>query len=269
MQPRGTQSRRARSLADDEGRPSRSSGLGGGSFWPALAIAAIIVATAGWTIVAVMLINGPSSGVATATDTPNPSESDVTDPSDAPYVERHDFVDLEALLPSKVGDAAFTIESWAGNLEEAFPYDPASLDPVLTAAGKTEDDVQLAIGYDETASVDLAPGVMRVDGITGQALLDANITAFKAAYDTFTTKTIKVGDRTVTRGSEGEDPYAIYWYAVDGYLFSVTTEDELIARDVLANLSDKPYPSSPVSAPPTTLPSVVPSEAPSASASAS
>ena len=80
-----------------------SSSGGGPGFWPALAIIAVIVATAGWTTVGVLVLNdkaAPAASADTASDEPI-DEGDV--PSDEAIPESHMFPDLEALLPADVG----------------------------------------------------------------------------------------------------------------------------------------------------------------------
>jgi hypothetical protein len=258
-------------MNDADGRGGRPSGPGG-SFWPALAIAAIIAATAGWTVVAVMVVNGPSPSAAVVpTDDPNATDVIPSDGEDSPLPERHEFSDLEAILPSTIGSVTVKTESWSGSLGDAF-FEGDGLLGVITAAGKLETDAQLAIGYDAAGVATIQPSVLRVAGVSTQSLLEASVKAWSDSSETFSTTTFKVGDRTVVKGTEAGEPLGIYWYRTDDLLFSVWSDDEQTARDIILNLSNKPYPVHPVvapSAPVTPSPSASPSGSASPSASAS
>ena len=140
MRERGTQSRRAKAAdggpIDDPAdatvtsvtpRPptrtprATSSGRtsGGAGYWPAVAIIAIVVATAGWTTVAVMALNGgggTTAAVPSVSDDPNATIDDTeADFSEEPIAESHDAPDLEALLPTEVAGTPLTLQSWTGD----------------------------------------------------------------------------------------------------------------------------------------------------------
>ncbi len=101
MQQRGVQSRRVRpgnvGPASRSGPPAPTRG----NIWQAIAIVALIAATAGWTTVAVLALR-PASGAATEaspSDVVDASASDDTS-SEPPVADTHDAVEMEALLPT-------------------------------------------------------------------------------------------------------------------------------------------------------------------------
>ena len=111
MRERGTQSRRVRDISVEPVRRPGPPPRGGTNFWQALAIVALIAATAGWTTVAVLALRGPAGAAAVASEDPNAS----ADASTAPDVPSHDVPALEAFLPTSVKGTALDAQSVTGD----------------------------------------------------------------------------------------------------------------------------------------------------------
>lgn len=261
MRERGTQVRRAR-LTEAGSRTPPPRSPGGGSFWPAVAIVAIILATAGWTVVAVMALNGPSA-TADASDIPSDDPSDLASESEDPVVETHTFPDLESLLPSGADGVEFDVQSWAAGLYAENDGMTDSVIAALTAAGKTEADFQAALAADPGGELDGIVSVYRAEGVSPDVIRDAMVADLKAVFPEFATTTETVAERSVTRGGEPETD-AIWWaYSVGEYLFVIESSDDDLATRILSTLSAGPATSVPPA--PTAAPTPIPSADPSAS----
>ncbi len=243
--------------------PPRSAG-----YWPAVAIIAIVVATAGWTTVAVMALNNnDNGGSAAALETPaasdavvdpNASDDPGTDFSDAPVDDSHDAPDLEALLPTAIGDTALSLQSWTGDslLTAGDPWSD-SVTAFLTTVGKTPADLSAAQAFDATEATDHSVGVFRLDGVPTKALRDAMIAAWKESYPDLKVSTIKLDGTEVTKGDFGQDAIDSYWYEKDGLVYDIETSDEKVATTLVTGIRDGTLP--------TGTPAAAGSEAPSES----
>jgi hypothetical protein len=261
VRERGMQSRRARAAqAEAQGGGSGDKGSGtpprGAGYWPAVAIAAIIIATAGWTTVAVMTLGGGSGPTAEAAPTDDDLVDASLDPSEEePVAELHDAPELEALLPTDVAGTPMVTESWTGEplLQEGGPWSDAVV-AFLTESGKVPTDLKNAQAYDPEQATDYRVGVFRLDGVPAADVRDAMVEAWKTEYPELATSTVELGGTEVTKGDFGEDSINSYWFIRDDLLFDVEASDESIVSSVIAWLVD---------------PSASPVAAPSAAASAS
>lgn len=263
MRERGTQARRAR-LAESGSTPPPPKG--GGTFWPALAIAAIIIATAGWTVVGVMALNGPSGGnTAVASATPDESIDDsFVDDFEEPVEETHDFPELEALLPAKVDGLDMLVQSWSAGLYGPDDLLSDAVTAAITAAGKAPEDLHGAGSADPSYELDAVTSVYTLDGLDPAKLRDAWVEDLKTGFPGFATTEEKVGDKTVTRGGEGDGSGTWYAYIAGDKLFIINSGDDDLARRILGALSDGPAGSV---APPPATPTPDPSAEGSADAS--
>jgi hypothetical protein len=241
-------------------------------YWPAVAIIAIVVATAGWTTVAVMALNNDNGGSAAAQETPAASDAIVdpnatddpgTDFSDAPVDDSHDAPDLEALLPTAIGDTALSLQSWTGDslLTAGDPWSD-SVTAFLTSVGKTPADLSAAQAFDATESTDHSVGVFRLDGVATKALRDAMIAAWKESYPDLKVSTIKLDGTEVTKGDFGQDAIDSYWYEKDGLVYDIETSDEKVATTLVTGIRDGTFPTG---APASPAGSEAPSESPAPS----
>ncbi len=246
MRERGVQSRRARAA---ESGPNLGGSGGGPGVWPALAIIAIIIATAGWTTVGVLVLNKPAAA------TTAPAGSDVPIDESLPpenIPESHLFPDLEALLPAQVAGTPLSVQSFTGTdfiIEDGWG---TSMTAFLTSVGKTPADLQLGHAEDPDAVLDLdAILVFRLDGVKPETLRDAIINGWRTDFPDLTTSTATVADKAITKGAFGEDAIGSVWYVHDGLVYDIESYDEALATTILAAL------------PPATTP---PASAPAASA---
>jgi hypothetical protein len=247
VRERGVQARRARA-ADGERPPTPPPAIGL-RFWQVLAIVALIAATAGWTMVAVMTLRPAPAGQAAAAPTDEPAPTD--DASLEPPVESHEVADLEALLPAELNGTSLTRESWTGGTILGDDAWSSAVTTFLTGAGKTAADLQTSQAYDQVGTLDLSVGAFRVAGLDAAALRDAMISAWKGDYPDLKIAQTTIGGLDVTTGDFGEGAVKTYWYVRDGVLFDIETGDPSIAQAALSGLPTagaSAVPSSPVPA---------------------
>lgn len=251
------QSRRARAGELGSGPMGSSSG-GGPGFWPALAIIAVIVATAGWTTVGVLVLNdkaAPAASADTASDEPI-DEGDV--PSDEAIPESHTFPDLEALLPADVGGTPLAVQSFTGTDVLTDDSWGQSITAFLATVGKTPADLQVARAEDPEGLIDLdSIWVFRLADVDPEKLRQAIIDGWKVDFPDLATSNATVVDKAVIKGSFGEDAIGSIWYINNGVIFDIESYDEDLSSTILAAL---PPASSPAASQP-----ALETEAPSAS----
>jgi hypothetical protein len=244
-------------------RTPSSRASSGAGYWPIIAVIAIIVATAGWTTVAVMAMNGGTGGTGdTAEASPAFSEEPVasddlgTDPSDEPIPDSHEVPELEALLPAQVAGTDLAFQSWTGEtlLSDGGAWSE-SITAYLTTAGKTPADLTAAQAVDPTDTIDQSVGVFHLDGVPVSDLRDALVAAFKADYPELAVSTVKLDGIEVTKGDFGADAINSYWYEKDGNLYDVESADEAIATTILQGIRDGTLNAPASGAPASTAPS--------------
>lgn len=263
MRERGVQSRRRAATEAEPGHKSAPASSRGNP-WQVIAIVALIVATAGWTTVAVLALRPASVAESTPTqpvDAGIASDAPSDAPADSPVAETHDAPDLEAVLPADLGGTAMTTESWTGDAILSDDGWSTSMLAFLTAAGKTATDLQVAQAYDATQTLDGSVGVYRVAGIEGTALQDALIAAWKTDYPDMVASQVTLGGVPVTKASFGPDSVNSYLYKQGNDVFDIETTDEAIAAAAIASLTGSgTTPSAgPASPPPSTSPAPSPS----------
>jgi hypothetical protein len=233
VRERGVQSRRARASEPGANPPGSSGGPG---FWPALAIIAVIIATAGWTTVGVLVINDKPAAVASG-----PIESDaIVDESTPPDEEippSHLFADLEALLPTVLECTTLDVQSFTGT---EFIFDDSwgtSMSAFLTSVGKTPADLQIAQAQDPDGVLDLEVVLaFRLPGVEPEKLRDAVINGWRVDFPELTTGTATIEDKAITTGVFAEDTPASMWYVNDGVVFDIESGDEALGKTILAGL---------------------------------
>ena len=233
MRERGVQSRRVRAAKVEPDRrnappPSR------GNLWQAVAIVALIAATAGWTTVAVLTLRPSTAAVASPSESIDPDATE--EPTPPPVADTHDAPELEALLPLTLEETALQVQSWTG--ETHLGDDPwsTSMTTFLTNAGKAPEDLRVALAYDPTQALDANVWIYHVEGVKGAAVQDALIAARKVDYPEMTVSTVTLDGKTVTKCDFGEQAEADYFYMRGDHVFDVETSDEAIAIAALAAL---------------------------------
>jgi hypothetical protein len=225
MRDRPTDPQRSRALADS-GRPDR--------FWPLIALVAAILATAGWTTVIVMSLNDRDP-VAAASPSTEPIPEDSV-PETTPEPPSHAAPELEQLLPSTWEGATLATESVTG--DEVLLDDDWSqaFRTYLDELNKTPADLLFAQATDPTGATQMTVLAFKIDGATGERMLETVIGAWKAEYPDLESTTLELGGKSVTRGVFSQGDINSYWYEHDGVVFDVETADEALAAAVLETL---------------------------------
>jgi hypothetical protein len=246
MRQRGAQSRRERPGGDlgTFGAPLGSGGGGRDRFWPTVAMIAIVIATAGWTTVAVLVMSGgnPTAANAPSTQIADASPSDdlglgiEPDSSDSPEPESHVSPALEALLPKTAGATALTTQSWTGATLLSDDGWSDAFTKFLQGAGKTPADLLIAQGYDQTGNIDLTVAAFKISGVSAADVRKTLVNAWKADYPELATTSETVGGKKVTKGVFQDTGIDSYWYEHEDLVYDVETADSDLAATVLAAL---------------------------------
>ena len=263
MRERGVQSRRVKAGPVEPARRSTPPKRNGVNFWQALAIIALIAATAGWTTVGVLALR--PAGTAVATDSSDPNAA--ADESTPPDVPSHDVPDLETYLPTSLNGTALDVQSVTGDdgLIGGDEWSTA-MTKFLTAESKQPADLGYAFASDPTENTDISIGVYRVNGVEAAPLHDALVEGWKGLAPTVKVSDITLGDKKVTKGDDGTDYPFSYLYVRDNVVYEIYTSDESIATAALAALPVPGASSAPAasSAPSSSAaPSAAPSSSPS------
>jgi hypothetical protein len=233
LRERGVQSRRVKAgPVVPSPRPAPPS-RGGGNFWQALAIVALIAATAGWTTVAVIALRPSGTAVATETTDPN-ATADTSTPPDVPS---HDLPDLEAFLPTQLNGTTLEAQSVTGDDGLIGGDDwSTAMTTFLTGVSKTPKDLGYAFASDPSTSLDVSIGVYRVTGVPAAPLRDALITGWKALVSTVKISQVTLAGKAVTKGDDGAGYPFSYLYVSGDLVYEIYTSDESIATAALAAL---------------------------------
>ena len=225
MRDRPSDPQRARGFADP-GRPDR--------FWPLIALIAAILATAGWTTVIVMSLTDRDP-VAAATSSSEPTAEESI-PETTPEPPSHDAPELEQLLPSTWQGTPLSTESATG--DQVLLDDDWSqvFRTYLDEVDKAPADLLFAQTSDPTGSVQMTVLAFKIDGATGEKMLETVMGAWKAEYPDLESTTLELGGKSVTRGVFSQVDINSYWYEHDGVVFDVETADEALAASVLETL---------------------------------
>jgi hypothetical protein len=213
---------------EPERRPDR--------FWPMVALIATIVATAGWTTVAVLALRGDPQPIASTV----PSE--IAEASEEPPIEeslpppRHDAPALEALLPNAWEGTPLTIESWTGEIVLLDDSWSQVFRSFLDDQKKTPADLLVAQASDSTGAVEMSVGAFQVPGVSGKDMMSVIVDAWTAEYPDLETSTQTLGGKKITRGVFQEAGINSYWYEHEGVVFDVESADEALAASVLGKL---------------------------------
>ena len=233
MRERGAQSRRGRPESVEPARrpgpPTR--GVNG---WQAVAIVALIAATAGWTTVAVLALRDPSTAAAIPTRTIDPNATDA--PTEAPFVEPHGVPELEALLPTELTGTALQRQSWDGDVFLTDDAWSTSMSAFLTKTGASPSALQVAQAFDPEQVLDASVWVYRVTGATGAAVHDALIAAWKGDYPDMTVSQVTLDGKEVTKASFGADTPSSYLYLRGDLVYDIEAADDKVAIAALAAL---------------------------------
>lgn len=258
MRERGVQSRRARAAESGPNPAGSPPGIGLG-IWQAMAITAVIIATAGWTTVGVLVLNKPAAAASASAESDEVIDESFP-PEDQPIPESHLFPDLEALLPTEVSGAPLARQSFTGI--DVLPDDGWGPPFVafLTSVGKTPEDFQVALAEDPDGVLDFDfVWAYRLADVDPATLRDAIVEAVRIGYPELKTATATIVEKAVTTGVYFEDVVGSIWYLHDGVIFDIEGEEQTVSTTILAALP-------PVTTPPAASPAA---SSPAASATAS
>jgi hypothetical protein len=205
-----------------------------GNPWQAIAIVALVAATAGWTTVAILALRDTSVAVASPSDEIEPGISD--EPSVPPLAETHDAVELEALLPRELDGTELQVQSWTGDAILADDAFGTSLSTFLANAGKTAVDLRIAQAVDPTEVLDSRVGVYRASGIEASALRDALVAAWKVDRPDIVVSQVALGGTDVTKVDFGVDYPTSYLHLQGDLVYDIVTGDQAMAIATLAAL---------------------------------
>jgi len=255
VRERGVQSRRVKAGPVGPARRPAPPSRGGGNLWQALAIVALIAATAGWTTVAVLALRPSGTVVPTDSTAPN-AAADASDPPDVPS---HDVPDLEAVLPTALNGTALDVQSVTGDdgLIGGDEWSTA-MTKFLTSVAKQPADLGYAFASDPAASVDVSIGAYQVTGVEAPPLRDALIEGWKGLAPTVKISQVTLGGKEVTKGDDGTDYPFSYLYVRDNVVYEIYTSDESVATAALAALPVPGAPAASHSPAASTAPSVAP-----------
>jgi hypothetical protein len=211
--------------------------------WQAIAIVALVAATAGWTTVAILAQRDSPTAVASPSETLEPEGTE--EPTLPPVADTHDALELEVLLPRTLDETELLVQSWTGDSILTDDAWSTSMTSFLASAGKTPQDLRGAQVYDPTQTLDGSVGVYRVAGIEPAALRDALVAAWKVDYPEMVVSTVTLDGKEVTKLDFGEDSIATYLYVRDDFVFDVTFDETLAAAALAALPAPGASPSTP------------------------
>jgi hypothetical protein len=242
VRERGAQSRRARSgLAGSFGAPLGSGGTRE-RFWPTVAMIAIVVATAGWTTVAVMALSGrgaeasPSQTLIAAAAGSDELDSSEPDPSESIEPPSHVSPALEALLPKSWETTTLESQSWSGDSILTDDGWSNVFRTYLQSVGKSPADLLQAQAYDPSQLLDLTVSIYKITGATAVDVRKTLVKAWEADSPGLATTTEKVGGKNVTHSVFQDSSFDSYWYEHDDLVYDIETGDADVAGKVLASL---------------------------------
>jgi hypothetical protein len=243
VRQRGAQSRRGRPGDSGTFGAPLDTGGGGDRFWPTVALIAVVIATAGWTTVAILVATdradqpspAPSAIAAAPSDTAEPTDDESLEPDlGSPEPESHVSPALEALLPKSIDGASMSSQSSGGDTYLADDGWSIAMSTFLQGAGKTPADLLVAQSLDPSGTIDLYVSAYTISGISAAEVRKTLVNALKSDLPTLKTTTATVAGKKVTTGVvEGTQ---IYWYEHDAVVFEVTTSDAALATTALGAL---------------------------------
>ena len=132
---------------------------------------------------------------------PLASRATPIDASPAPTPCDHCAPDLEALLPTRIGSTALTLNSYDGPdfAATGTPANRQQLDTLLARLGKTENDLSVAQATDPTATLAFQEGIFRVSGVDPIVLRDGWVAAQQQASPRISVTTVDIAGQHIER----------------------------------------------------------------------
>ena len=145
--------------------------------------------------------------------------------------------ELEALLPTGVGDIVMTVDSATGSM--MLGEDPVSraITAALRADGRGPDDLGVAQAYDETAESDLSILAVGVDGMSGDKVLPFVMESWLAATGAgIAREPVTLAGTEFTRVDYGDDGPMDYVTTRGDVVIVINTADPALAAEAAAAL---------------------------------
>jgi hypothetical protein len=208
-----------------------------------LVIGAVLALSVERLIGATFVPGSPGAVVPTSGPTDNgavPSDNGAI-PSDIPGQSPASPV-LEAEIPQSVDGTALTTQSATDASSLTSTPNGRALDAAVTKLGKLPTDLEIALAFDETGTIDLSITGFRIDGIAPATLqpllLDAWLSASTPGVTTTTTTLAGTPTTEVSYGDGGATEYVLIHG--DGVFIIETTDATLAAHAAAAMAAPAP-----------------------------
>jgi hypothetical protein len=221
-----------------------------------------------------LLLNGIGAG-ASATSIPTlapeasvPLESlpvESVGPSESPAVAS---AFLEAKLPATIAGTQLTRQSATDAITLSSGPSGRALDAAVVSFGKTAQDLEIAVAYDESGTLDLTVLGFRLPGIDAERLKGAILGSWlETDVAGVKTSTLELSGIPTTRVSYGDKGPDEFLFIEDDAVFVIETSDEALATTVAGAIASAPTPSiAPASpSPAASMPARSPASSPSQS----
>jgi hypothetical protein len=186
-------------------------------------------------------------GATSVPPTPPPASSPSGQPASGspdtpePSVDSHGVPDLEALLPTRVGDVDLERVSLTGPdfYATGSATNRSGLDTLLGRLGKTVADLAVAEAGDPTGKAVLSVAIFRVRGADPSKLLAEWVTAQEAAgAGRISHASVTVDGRALTKVVDSSRPVggSTLVYVKGDSLFLVSADDQALVSSALAQL---------------------------------
>ncbi len=171
-------------------------------------------------------------GSSPSNESASPEASDQGLASESPVAP-----ELEAVIPSTVGDVQLAVQSETGDAILSDDQNSRAIIAALRAGGKQPSDLRLAYGYDAIGDSDLVITVFAVDGMKLDALrqlvLDSWLSASGAGITTDSVTLSGVKVTSVDRSDGGPIDYVL---TRNGDVITISTADAGLAAQAVAAL---------------------------------
>jgi hypothetical protein len=191
------------------------------------------------------LLASPSTPAATAAPTDAPTDDTGAIPSDgagdtvAPVSPV-----LEGRLPTTVNGVTMTVQSAVDATTLSGSPDGRALNAAVVHLGKQASDLEIAVSFDDSGSLDLTILGFRADGISATDMRAAVLSAWLAADTPGVAKTaLNWSGTEVTKVSYGDDGTDEYVMTIGDSVFVLETSDASLAQTGVALLVGAPLPS--------------------------